>query len=150
MEHPICESPATGICDCQSGVWEELSLSIQGKDVQSGPIASLMSYTGTDPDGINNYCRLYDVIFNGDGLVIANLTVNGISTTAGNSQLVALVEVNGRTVAQNYSLASSGGGFYTSAAGTESVKKGANSVRLCGGYRAVNNPSVSFSLSLIQ
>ena len=35
MEHPICESPVTGICDCQSGVWRG-SDGVKGQYVYRG------------------------------------------------------------------------------------------------------------------
>ncbi|HHK1734005.1 TPA: hypothetical protein ACQQYL_006785, partial [Pseudomonas aeruginosa] len=139
----------SAICDCQSGGWKEVSLSISGKEALSGSLSTYMAFTGTDTDGINNYCRFYSVEFSGDGLVIANLKVYGGSTQANYSELVATILVNNKVVAQNYSMAaSSGGGFYTSVSSTESVMKGPNTVRLCGGERAITSPGVTFSVSM--
>ncbi|HFH3479436.1 TPA: hypothetical protein ACGJWO_006933, partial [Pseudomonas aeruginosa] len=129
----------------------EMSLSILGKEALEGPIGSHMSYVGTDPDSINNYCRAYNVDFLGDGLIIANLRVSGGSTQANYSELVSTIIVNNKIVSQNYSIAAqSGGGFYTSTSSTESVRQGANTIRLCGGVRGVTNPAVTLSVSLIQ
>ena len=110
-----------------------------------------MTYIGTDADGVRNFCRFYSVEFEGDGLVIANLQVFGGATQSNYSELVATVIVNEKTVSQNYSIASqSGGGFYTSTSSAETVKKGTNTMRLCGGERATTNPGATFSISLIQ
>src|SRR3546814_19202334 len=83
---------------CQSDgkvlIWKKLSLSLSGKDVQSGLVGAVLTYEGVEPSG-NRYCKRYMQAISSTALIIANIQTNGL-VAAANSQLTTYIQKIGR------------------------------------------------------
>jgi hypothetical protein len=131
-------------------VWENLSLDLLGKDVQSGPVSSVMSFMFPSGNG-DVYCRAYNQEIKSDALIIASLQTNAISNAANISQLTTEIVINGRAVGLNYQVAiQSGGGFSVSSSSSETAFPGNVPIKLCVWGKQVSNWHVTYSLSILQ
>ena len=131
-------------------MWENLSLDLLGKDVQSGPVNSVMAYMFNSPNG-DVYCKLYDQEIKSDALIIANIQTNATSNAANSAQLTTEIVVNGRAIGLDYQVAiQAGGGFAVSSSASETARPGNVPIKLCVWGKQVSNWNVLYSLSVLQ
>src|SRR3546814_17609812 len=92
---------------CQSDgkvlIWKKLSLSLSGKDVQSGLVGAVLTYEGVEPSG-NRYCKRYMQAISSTALIIANIQKNGL-VVADKSQLTTYIQIGARMSDSNIRLA---------------------------------------------
>lgn len=108
---------------------------------------SSFSFVGT-PGGVTTYCYWKSVEFAASGLFLAHLTVDGVALAEG-SQLVATLYFDGSVLAKNYQYSRTSGGFYTSAAGSQTVSAGSHSLQFCIGGVSLSTWEPYYSLSAI-
>lgn len=108
---------------------------------------SSFSLVGT-PGGVTTYCYWKSIQFAASSLFLAHLTVDGIAIAEG-SQLVATLYLNGSVLAKNYQYSRTSGGFYTSAAGAQTVSAGTHSVEFCIGGMALSTWTPTYGMSAV-
>ncbi|HHM6102862.1 TPA: hypothetical protein ACRMSW_006184, partial [Pseudomonas aeruginosa] len=127
-----------------------LSLDLTGKDVQAGPVGSVMTFMYPSGNG-DVFCRFYNQEIKSDSLIIANIQTNAISNSANVSQLTTEILINGRAVGLNYQVAvQNGGGFSVSSSSSETAQPGNVPIKLCVWGKQVSSWNVTYSLSILQ
>lgn len=109
-----------------------------------------MSYEGTDVNGLATYCRRFSEALDGTALIIGNVQTSATSTIQNHSELDALFYVGGQRVAHNYIVATTIGGFTSSASAAETATAGTVPLAICVAGRAVTDWQVTYSLSVLK
>src|SRR3546814_1263824 len=123
-------------------MWKKSGMAVAFKETG---LWTCFSFVGT-PGGVTTDCYWKSVAFSASGLFLAHLTVDGVAIAEG-SQLVATLHLDGSVLAKNYQHSRTSGGFYTSAAGSQTVSAGSHSVQFCIGGVSLSTWEPSYSLS---
>lgn len=132
-------------------MWRKVSLSLQGKEIQSGPVGLVMTYEGKEPSGLDRYCRRYSQTVDSTALLTINLQQTAFGNGSSYSYIDTMVYVGNRLSGVNFATVENfTQNFGVSAAITETLPTGTTDFALCVRGSNVTGATTNYSVGLVQ